>query len=267
MVKRKYLQNTSEITLQEDISPPPPPSSTSISSLTSTSISENSSLSSSFVNNTDTTPSSSTPPSTTTTPPPPPPPTANNNNNSYGGSLRIAIKQSLKKNNEINEQEITPTTTTTTSSSSSRRKQQQQVSLKPRLSSTIIKISSQLWIKSLLGNDDNLNNSLLENIPKELIIEYICPYLTVIDLTILRSCCTFLWNIIARYSYDKSLIPLCQGDYIANCTQVGMLNAKEYQECGLIRPKWEFEHNGACQVILSLIFFHIIFFYLILLKL
>jgi hypothetical protein len=172
---------------------------------------------------------------------------------SYGGSLRVAILNSLKDNEEL----IVSSQTKHTKNSRGQKKKSSSLSRsssssapsKPQLLMTNMN-SLSLWTTSLteLQSSSSSCSSFLTLLPQDLFMTLLCSYLSLIDLSHLRSTSSRCWNLVTQYAFDHSLIPLGQGDYQATCQPIAMLRAKEYQRCGLSRPKWEHDHNAVCQL-------------------
>jgi hypothetical protein len=105
-----------------------------------------------------------------------------------------------------------------------------------------------LWMnENLLNRKYFKYTSLLQTIPIEILLEAI-EYLSVLDMCHFRSTCHVAWICVCYVSFENAIFPLCQGSFDAICSPVSMMSVKEFEDCGILRPKWNYDHNHACQV-------------------
>lgn len=164
-----------------------------------------------------------------------------------GGSLRLAMKNSLQetslfemhdpitpKRHDINIRKV----------NISKKAKKFEYSANP----TIV----EMWSEQ---NRSQVAIQFISKLPVEILSSFILLYLRTVELCAVRSTCRSGWDCVATYAYENHIIPLCQGQYIAQCSSLGMMAGWEYEQAGFILQEWSHPHNRACQVALPLQFY------------
>ena len=176
-----------------------------------------------------------------------------------GSSLRMAIKQSLSVD-RVDPQSPPPQSPRSPAPKKSSHNKSTNHSDKEKM----IKYNANPTIVNMWAGQSSLHSSMddgikptkpmyctrnmLGQMPIEMLSTIIPSYLNVLDLSAFRGTCRVAWSCVSTHAFDRNVIALCQGQYTALCESVAMLTERQYELCGLTRPKWTHAHNIACQV-------------------
>jgi hypothetical protein len=154
-----------------------------------------------------------------------------------GGSVRLAIKNSLGAP-EPNNQQLPRRDASNNQKAQSGKK------------SVMIKFTANPTIVDMWSDQSNRTPAIqfISRLPLEMLSNFVPSYLSVVELCALRSTCRSAWDCVSTHAFDNHIIPLCQGQYVAQCSPLGMMTGREYEKAGFILQQWPHPHNHACQV-------------------